>query len=189
MAVAMHNYESTHGSLPPHAVYGKDGRPLLSWRVLILPFVEGDDLYKKFRLDEPWDSPHNLALLPEMPMIYGRYDRGTTKEPHTTFYQVFVGPGAAFEGRKGMKLAEDFPDGNSETILMVEAGEAVPWSKPDDLPYAAGRPLPALGGLFNATIRAALADGSIHSFGRDTSEGTIRAAITRNGGDALGPDW
>ena len=80
-----------------------------------------------------------------MPRIYGRYDRGTTKEPHTTFYQVFVGKGAAFEGTRGLKLAEDFPDGTSNTILIVEAGEAVPWTKPDDLPYAADRPLPGPG--------------------------------------------
>ena len=185
----MHNYDSTHGSLPPHAVYGKDGRPLLSWRVLILPFIEQDTLYKKFRLDEPWDSPHNLALLPEMPRTFGRYDYGPTREPHTTFYQVFVGKGAAFEGAKGMTPREDFPDGTSNTFLIVEGGAAVPWTKPEDLPYAADRPVPALGGLLKATIRAALADGSIHSFKRDTSEATLRAAVTRNGGDRLGDDW
>jgi Protein of unknown function (DUF1559) len=189
MAVAIHSYQETHGTLPPHAVYGKDGQPLLSWRVLILPFIEQEKLYKKFRLDESWDSPHNIALLSEMPRIYGRYDDRTTAEPHTTFYQVFVGRGVAFEGVKGMKLAEDFPDGTSNTILIVEAGEAVPWTKPEDLPYERDRPLPTLGGLFKETIRAALADGSIHSFTRDTSEKTIRAAITRNGGDSLGSDW
>ena len=189
MAVAIYNYQDTHGILPPHAIYGKSGRPLISWRVLILPFVEQEELYKKFRLDESWDSPHNLALLSEMPRIYGRYDERTTTEPYTTFYQVFVGSGAAFEGAEGMKLARDFPDGTSNTILIVEAGDAVPWTKPEDLPYEPDRPLPALGGLFKATIRAALADGSVHSFRRDTSEATLRAAVTRNGGDSLGPDW
>ena len=185
----MLNYHDTYGTLPPHAVYGKDGKPLLSWRVLILPFIEQDTLYKKFRLDEPWDSPHNLALLPEMPKMYGRYDGRSTREPYTTFYQVFVGEGAAFDGPRGMKLSEDFPDGTSNTILMVEAGEAVPWTKPEDLPYARDEPLPSLGGLFVNTIRTALADGSVHFFKRETSEETIRAAITRNGGDSLGPDW
>ena len=189
MAVAIHNYQDNHGTLPPHAVYSKDGKPLLSWRVLILPFIEQSTLFEKFHLDEPWDSPHNIALLPEMPKMYGRYDHKTTAAPYTTFYQVFVGKGAAFEGAKGLKLAEDFPDGTSNTILMVEAGEAVPWTKPEDLPYAADQPLPALGGLFMSTIRSALADGSVHSIKRETSEETLRASITRNGGDTLGPDW
>src|SRR4051812_39897469 len=106
----MSNYEATHGSFPPHALYGKDGKPLLSWRVLILPFMQQNELFQRFRLDEPWNSPHNLALLPEMPKTYGRYDGNKTVEPYTTFYQVFVGKGAAFEGRNGMKR-EDFLDG------------------------------------------------------------------------------
>ena len=189
MAVAMYNYDCTHGSLPPHAVYGKDGTPLLSWRVLILPFIEQNDLYKKFRLDEPWDSPHNIALLPEMPKVYGRYDHGPTTEPHTTFYQVFVGKGAAFEGKKGMRLAQDFPDSTSNTFLIVEGGSAVPWTKPEDLPYTRGEPLPELGGLGKGTIRAALADGSVRFINRAVSEDTLRAAITRNGGESLGSDW
>lgn len=185
----MHNYNAEHGSLPPHAAYGKDGSPLLSWRVLILPYVEQQELYERFRLDEPWDSPHNLALLPLMPKIYAPFDGSEPPEPHATFYQVFVGEGAAFEGPKGMRLAQDFPDGTSATVLIVEAGAAVPWTKPDDLPYSPGGPLPKLGGLFKDTIRAALADGSVRSFPRQTSEGTVRAAITRNGGDELGPEW
>ena len=66
----MHNYDSTHGSLPPHAIYGKDGKPLLSWRVLILPYIEEQALYEQFHLDEPWDSPHNEPLLRQIPRCY-----------------------------------------------------------------------------------------------------------------------
>jgi hypothetical protein len=189
MAVAMHNYDSANGGLPPHAVYSKDGKPLLSWRVLLLPYIEQDTLFKQFRLDEPWDSPHNLQLLPKMPKIYAPFDGSSPPAPHTTFYQVFFGKGAAFEGSKGLRLAEDFPDGTSNTVLIIEAGEAVPWTKPEDLPYSPDEPLPRLGGLFRGTIRAALADGSIRQINRETSESTLRAAITRNGGDDLGPAW
>jgi hypothetical protein len=189
MAVAMHNYSSTHGSLPPHAIYGKDGKPLLSWRVLLLPFIEQHALYEQFRLDEPWDSPHNLRLLPQMPKTYTPFDGRPTAQPHTTFYQVFVGKGAAFEGRKGLRLEEDFPDSTSNTFLIVEAGSAVPWTRPEDLPFDAGKPLPQLGGLFKDTFRAALADGSVRDLRKGVSEQTIRAAVTRNGRDQLGPDW
>src|SRR3954453_12973827 len=112
----MHSYESHHGSLPPPAVHDKDGRPLLSWRVLILPYVEQDELYKRFRLDEPWDSPHNRALLPEMPRTYTAYNGSKPPTPHSTYYQAFVGKGTAFEGPRGMRLKEDFPDGTSQTL-------------------------------------------------------------------------
>jgi hypothetical protein len=69
--MALHSYHDTHKHLPPPAICDGDGKPLLSWRVAILPFIEHQKLYDRFRLDEPWDSPHNLALLPEMPVIYG----------------------------------------------------------------------------------------------------------------------
>jgi len=67
----MHNYESTHGQMPPAVVYGSDGQALHSWRVLILPYIEQGELYRQFKLDEPWDSPHNIQLLPKMPRVYG----------------------------------------------------------------------------------------------------------------------
>src|SRR5262245_25717314 len=66
VALAVHTYQDAAGSLPPPAVYSKDGKPLLSWRVMILPYLEQLPLYNKFNLDEPWDSPNNLRLLAEM---------------------------------------------------------------------------------------------------------------------------
>ena len=63
----MHNYREAHGRFPAPAIQGKDGKPLLSWRVAILPYLEEDGLYQSFKLDEPWDSPHNKPLLERMP--------------------------------------------------------------------------------------------------------------------------
>lgn len=185
----MHNYLDHHGTLPPPAVHDKGGRPLLSWRVLILPYIEQKELFEEFRLDEAWDSPHNVRLLERMPKIYAPFDGSSPPQPYTTFYQVFVGKGTAFEGPGGLHLPADFPDGSSDTFLVVEAGEAVPWTKPEDLSYAPDRPLPKLGGLFKDGFRAALVDGSIRSISKEISEKTIRAAITRNGKDQLGSDW
>src|ERR1700681_2736714 len=102
MAVAMHIYQEVHGTLPPAAVCDKDGKPLLSWRVLLLPYMEQQALYDQFHLDETWDSPHNLPLLARMPKFYAPFNGKPTPRPYTTFYRVFVGKGAAFEGRKGM---------------------------------------------------------------------------------------
>lgn len=187
LALAMYAYESVHGRLPAAAIHGKDGKPLLSWRVAILPYIIGEDkLYEQFHLDEPWDSPHNKKLLAQMPKAYAPV-RGQTKEPYTTFYQVFVGPGAAFEGEKGLPLAE-FTDGTSNTLLIVEAGEPVPWTKPIDLTFDPKKPLPKLGGLFPDLFNACFADGSVRPLRTNLAEKALRALITRNGGELVDPD-
>ena len=167
---------------------GADGTPLLSWRVLLLPYIEQQDLFDEFRLDEPWDSEHNIRLLPRMPATYAPPPGKRSKvPPYHTVHHVFVGPGTPFEGCKGIQLRGDFPDGTSDTFLIVEAGPPVPWTKPDDLPYDPDGPLPDLRPLFKDGFRAGLCDGSVRFIPRETSEATLRAAITRNGGERL--DW
>lgn len=172
--------------LPPQAIYSPDGKPLLSWRVLILPYLEQVTLFQQFKLDEPWDSPHNVTLLKEMPRVYAPV-HGKTPESFSTYYQVFVGPGAAFEGPKGLTTTRaDFPDGITETLLVVEGAKAVPWTKPDDLAYAPDGPLPGLGGQFDGICLAAFGDGRIKRIEKTTPEDRIRASITRNGGEQVG---
>jgi Protein of unknown function (DUF1559) len=207
IALALHNYAEDHdGRFPPAALNDGGGRPLHSWRVLILPYLEQDALYKEFRLDEPWDSPHNAALLPRMPKVYSVPDRlpvGVGAGMSDTFIQVFVGPGTAFEGPRGLSpLRGDFPDGLSNTVLLVEAREAVPWTEPADLAYEPDRALPPLGGVFTGRGRfslfgpnrspgfhVAMGDASVRFLGPQVSEATLRNAITRNDGQTLGPDW
>src|SRR6202789_1676353 len=70
IGLAMHNYHSANDAFPMPAITDKDGKPLLSRRVAILPYIEKQELYNKFKLEEPWDSPHNKALLKEMPTTY-----------------------------------------------------------------------------------------------------------------------
>jgi hypothetical protein len=188
LAVAMRDYVGEKGTLPPAAVYGKDGRPLLSWRVLILPYLDQLALFKQFKLDESWDSTHNEPLLASMPRVYAPPDKMKTAEPYSTYFQVFVGKGAAFDGTQGVSL-EDFPDGIGETILIVEASEAVPWTKPDDLPYAVDRPLPRLGMVSKDYFTAAFGDARVHHIGRKASEKKLRALITRNADDNPGANW
>jgi hypothetical protein len=195
IALAIHSYYDDHGELPPAVVTDKAGKPLYSWRVMLLPYLEQDALYKQFRLDQAWDSPHNKKLAVETPMPFSIGDDG----PGLTCFQVLVGPGTAFE-RPGLKFKGDFPDGTSNTILVVEAKEPVPWSKPVDLVYDPNGPLPKFGGrLTIATSRflhckfgykpcftACLANGSALSILSDTDEKIIRALITRNGGEKEG---
>ena len=88
---------------------------------------------------------HNLPLLPRMPSLYAIPSDRRPLNSYSTHYRVFTGKGTAFEGLRGLRLKEDFPDGVDNTLLIVEANEAVPWTKPDELPYDSQSPLPRLG--------------------------------------------
>lgn len=196
----MFMYEHDYGHLPPAALCSPDGQPLLSWRVLLLPYLNQKDLYEQFKLDESWDSAHNGALLARMPRMYGPFGDARC-DPHSTFFQVFVGKGTLFEPGQKIKCDDiGIPDGRSNTILFVVAGEPVPWTKPADLPFEEGKPLPALGGAFQtdggllglygvkskeARFHAVFADGSDRLVRKQGDERRLRALITRNGGETL----
>lgn len=170
-------------------MYGADSRPLYSWRVLILPFIEGEQLYKEFHLDEPWDSEHNVRLLDRMPKSYAAPWTRRVKVPanHTVIH-MFTGPGTPFEGRDGLRLPEDFPDGISNTILFVEAGEPVPWTKPEEILFDPDRFVRPRG-LFRKGFRACTADGRYRFIPNEMDEQTLRGLVTRNGGEPVPEGW
>ncbi len=186
MGLAMGGYAlANDGRFPPSSLY-KDGKPLLSWRVALLPFLDvygGARLYQKFRLDEPWNSPHNEALLEEMPPEYAPV-LGNEPARHFTYYQGFVGPGALFDGEEGTRTA-DITDGLCWTLMVVEAAEPVPWTKPEDLAYGKEQPLPKLGGQFEDGFYVAFADGSARFLSRKVAPETIRALIMRSDGEVI----
>ncbi len=198
---AMKDYHNIHDRFPAHAVIGPGGEALTSWRVELLPFLGQGALYKKFRLDEPWDSPDNLKLLPLMPKIFRAKCHEFPEQDFHTHYQVFVGPNAAFEDTSGLSLKGDFPDDTRGTILVVEAFVPVPWTKPVDIPFGSDKILPHLGepGPSRSThwwyreSRAAppprffvgMADGSTQSFANPVNRAFLRRWITRNGGEII----
>jgi RNA polymerase sigma factor (sigma-70 family) len=181
--LAIHNYHDVNGNMP-HDIADKDGKPILSWRVAILPYIEQDNLYKQFKLDEPWDSEHNSKLLAQMPVTYRIPTQG--KDATKTYYQVFAGPGTMFEPGKKIKL-QDITDGTSNTIAAVEAGPPVEWSKPADIPYDPKNPLTKLEGPFGNVMHAAHGDGSARAYPREVPEKTLRLLIERNDGQVI-PD-
>jgi RNA polymerase sigma factor (sigma-70 family) len=179
IGLALHNYHDVFGKFPAPAIYGKDGKALLSWRVALLPFVEQDNLFKQFKLDEAWDGPNNKRFLETMPGVYAPVG-AQFKEPGRTYYQAFVGKGAGFEPHKELK-APDIRDGMSFTLWIVEAASPVPWTKPEDLPYVPDQALPKLGGLFGGDFNALFADGDVQFLSGKVDEKLLRAAITRDG--------
>jgi hypothetical protein len=191
IAKALHDYADAYGHLPPAAICDKNGRPLLSWRVAILPFIDRKELYEQFHLDEPWDSPHNKKVAEGGIFQYrlpGATDEDAGDLEFRTHYQVFVGGGAAFEARKGVSLAEIAgADGTSNTLMVVEATEPVPWTAPLDLRYDPKQPLPKLGGFFEGGFNAVFCDGQARFIRAAAKEKALRAAITRNGGETFDP--
>jgi hypothetical protein len=197
ISLATINYADTNGGTMPGPICDKDGKPLLSWRVAILPYIEQDTLYRQFRLDEPWDGPNNKRLIAQMPKVYAHPKDPEAAAQGLTYYRVFTGPNTPFPdpqppfppGRSPCLYPMSFVDGTSNTILVAEAADPVVWTKPDELPYVRGGPLPRLGGKFSSGYNVVLADGSLHVVSPGVSEGTLRSAIDINDGQFLGPDW
>jgi hypothetical protein len=204
IGIALHNYHDVYGQFPPAVVYNGDGQPLYSWRVLILPFLEQENIYRQFKLDEPWDSPNNRNLSQLRILVYE--DSGRSLPPGNTVYLGFNGkdtvfesdprgglepltnPGGRFRSKTRVRFA-DIADGTSNTILVAEATDPVPWAKPQDLDYADDRPLPKLGDPANKFFQVLMCDGSVRTLQYGISERTLRAAITKSDGQVLGGDW
>jgi hypothetical protein len=191
IGAAMHSYHDANGCLPSAAIIDKDGKPLLSWRVTILPYLEyGDPIYAQFHLDEPWDSPHNHALLERMPSIYACPSDRTLK-PGMTGYQAAIGPDAAFTPEFKHLTLKDFPDGVSNTIVVVEAKPSVPWTKPDDIRVDMNLPQAGLGnphGYHINGFNALFVDCSVRFIKNSIAPLVLRALLTRKRNDMVSPD-
>jgi hypothetical protein len=187
IGIAVHNYHDAQRRLPTDTA-DKAGKPLLSWRVALLPYLGQDKLYKEFKFDEPWDSKHNRKLLAKMPDVY-RSPRVRVKARGSTVYQVFTGPNAVF-GRAGALTLASVPDGTSNTILAVESSEAVPWTRPGGIPFDRKKKLPDLGKAYGQRPLAVMMDGSPRLLDlTKIKPETLKNAIDPADGNVLGRDW
>jgi len=184
LGLAIHNYDSEKGRIPPQAICDKDGKKLLSWRVAILPYIEQDALYAKFKLDEPWDSPHNIALIPEMPLIY--CSPSADRKKGLSNFKVFIGKGAVFE-------MEDSPNGwrskhsvasltasergCSNLIFCVESDDPVIWTKPEDWDIDPDHPLPTMKTIYPHFFMVGFGDGRVQSIRKTAPQSAWRAAV------------
>jgi hypothetical protein len=214
IGLAMHNFLSATDQFPPAVVFGPDGKPWHSWRVLILPYLGQLELYNAYDFGQPWDSERNLKLLDRMPEIYGDPAYGDNKA-HLTHYAAPVGQGAAFKpagtkmddaqnlilGKGGTRIA-DFTDGTSNSILVVPVSpdRKIPWTKPEDITVGAnfagiGKP----GGIATpyrvrnqpdgaGVAPVAFADGSVRSLIETINPQTLDALLTISGGEVISFD-
>lgn len=192
VGMALANYESAYGNFPAPATRDKNGKPLFSWRVEILPFIEEQALYNEFKRDEPWDGPNNIKLLDRMPKVFDTPYLPPAKAGHTHL-QVCTGPKTMFPNdknvRKGMTYAQlSAMDGASDTIMLAPGAKAVPWTAPDDIVIDKEAIKPKLlFGRRGAVI--VLADVSVRVLPPAITEKTLRWAIDPNDGNVLGDDW
>ena len=158
-ALGMLNYESAKRHFPPAVLYGPDGKTPYSWRVELLPYFDEKALYDQYHFDEPWDSANNRKVLDQMPAVYR--SAADAEDSKNTSYFVLTGPQTVFEGKDGLPISK-IVDGLSQTILVVETKRDVPWTKPEDIPYEADKPIPDLHGNYDGKYHVVMADGSVH---------------------------
>jgi len=188
IAAAVHKYADAKGFLPDDS-WSKANKPLLSWRVAILPYVGQKALYEKFKLDEPWDSAHNRKLVTKMPDVF-RSPRVKLRGKGHTVYQVFRGTDAVFGRGQPLLFPASIPDGTSNTIMAVESSTAVPWTKPGDIPFNRNNALPAFGKAYGQRPLAALFDGSVRVLDLNVIKpDTLKNAIDPSDGMVLRNDW
>jgi hypothetical protein len=180
------NYESAKQSFPQNAIYSDAGRPLLSWRVAILPYLGEQELYKKFRLDEPWDSPHNRRVSRDMPECYSDPENEHHNVNWRTMVQVPFGERMLFQGKEATKFI-DVKDGSSNTIALVytNPSKAVYWTKPSDWEVDLNNPLDGLKRDGDQTAVVAFADSSVHIISVDMPKQDWKALLTRDGGEVV----
>lgn len=163
-----------------------DGKPLLSWRVHLLPYLGQEALYNEFKLDEPWDSDHNRKLISRIPDLYvnpsGPVDERTKGLTHM---QAVVGPGTLWNDAKSLKLDAQ-RDASSDTILFLEADQAVEWTRPEDLSLDPSNPFRGLGRLRNGRVLIGFADGSIRELVlKSIAPEVLSGAFTHSGGEQI----
>jgi hypothetical protein len=186
IALAMYNYHDTYGHFPPAAITSPTGEPLLSWRVALLPFLEEQALYSRFKLDEPWNSPNNLALVREMPKVFADPSiagpAGT--ESGLTNYHLAIGDNFLTKPTGKTRLAE-ITDGTSNTIMAIAGNDDSlrPWTSTDDVKID---PVDPLANFRRANgFVAAFGDGSVSMIAPGIDPQQFKAALTRNGGEAV----
>jgi prepilin-type processing-associated H-X9-DG protein len=195
IGISLHAYHDANNRLLVHgtgangtALKNATDKPLLSWRVAILPYIEQGELYKQFKLNEPWDSEHNKKLIEKMPKIFESVSK--PGKAGYTHLQMVIGPGAMTPGKYNIG---NIPDGTSNTVAVIEAVDPVIWTKPDDvmLPakLAPGELKKKFGGQFPNGFNVLMWDGSVRFVSDAVKEGTLRLAVCPDDGQVLPSDW
>lgn len=133
IGVALHNYEADYGQFPPAYIADEEGRPMHSWRVLILPYLEEEWLYEQYDFQKPWDHPDNLLLFELMPGVYGSPWETQEDPPGRTPFVAFSANATVLGTTKGAKLADISQDLGEIPVVVGNFQQQVPWTEPTDI--------------------------------------------------------
>jgi beta-lactamase regulating signal transducer with metallopeptidase domain len=182
--MALHNYHEVFGHFPPAAIVDPQSGVARSWRVEILPFIEGAPLWNEYKKNEPWDSESNKKILAQMPRVF----RHPTQAAEATNTSIFAACGDGFAFQKddkiGLKL-HDITDGTSATIAIIEAQADIPWTKPEELSIDLSQGAPKSFGFDPTAFAVGLCDGSVQMIARTIEPQLLKVMFTRNGGEVL----
>ena len=186
IGLAMHNYHAAYNQFPPAAITSASGEPLLSWRVALLPFMEEIELYNQFKLDEPWNSEHNILLMDKMPRVFS--DPSLAIPPGIanglTNYHLAIGDRLLINPTGKSRFAQ-VTDGTSNTIMSIAGNEESmrPWTSPDYLEITLDDPLAYV--VRPRGFEVGFADGSVVRIAPGIDIETFKAMLTRSGGEVV----
>jgi type II secretory pathway pseudopilin PulG len=188
IALALHNYHDLYGSFPPAVTYSADGQPMHSWRVLLLPYLDSSPMYSQYKMNEPWNSPGNLAVTANMPAVYACASNPNGPFSGNTSYVALDGPGSVMNSKQPARI-RDIADGTTQTLMVVEAqNSGIHWTEPKDFDISVGG-TPGPGGLSSfhtGGFQGVLVDGSVRFFSGNINPQTLKALLTIDGGETVG---
>lgn len=193
ISLAMMNYHDVYGTLPPAYLADPNGKPMHSWRVLILPFMEQKALYDRYNFDEPWDGPNNRQLADMIPPPYRCPSDPAGPGSTTTNYAAITGPGTVFDGEMATTMPS-ITDGTSNTILVVETTAGINWMEPRDLDISQMalqvNASPAeISSHHPGGAQVVFVDGHTSFLQQSVTAQVLRALTTKAGGEPIGGNF
>lgn len=186
IGIALYAYHDSYGCFPPAFIADDAGRPMHSWRVLILPFLDQKQLYSQYSFSEPWDGPNNSRLLSSIPEVYQCPTHSAGGSTSTAYAGVF-GENCIFRGAEPVRIAEVTDALNNTLIVGESTGASIPWSKPQDIDVAKTPKLGDAAGFSSdhaGGVQVLSADGSVRFIPNDRfRQETVNALYTRSGGE------
>ncbi|HEV7221686.1 MAG TPA: DUF1559 domain-containing protein [Pirellulales bacterium] len=194
IGLALQNYNDVFKRFPAACITDENGKPMHSWRVSILGFMEQKPLFDRYDFNEPWDGPNNSKLAKEMPAAF-RCPNDKANPGTLTDYVAIVGPETIWQPNHGTTFKE-ISDGSSQTIAVVEAsGARINWMEPRDLPFSAVskgiNPKQGVGmsSQHPRAVIAVFADGHTQTILETISPETLKALFTKAGGETIDEDY
>lgn len=188
IGLALNNYNAFYGVFPPAFLADQDGKPMHSWRVLILPYLGEQSLYDEYNFSEPWDGPNNSRLLSRMPAVYACPSDPAAAPKTNTAYAAVFGEHCIFRGSEPVAI-KDITDGMSNTLLVGEVKASIPWMKPVDVDIKVTPAIGAAGGLGSyhaGGVQILMGDGSVRFLSQSVPQQTLDALYTRDGNETVG---